>query len=435
MTEIRAEKENKRVLIIGNGFDLAHGLPTSYADFLDFAEAALAIYDYSRYKNLNKPEDFKKYSGKYAEKWEKKKNKFVPNYEKFTNKIWNNLKDLFEKRRENPSTSKKDSPPITVNERLDFFYKQLNNNIWYEYIRELKKQKICGKKWIDFESEVATIIQIIDENHTSLNQSFLELIAFFNSAHNVFINELNQKFNIFYNTYGRLYKNDILDSKSNVARLRKRLYSSLEKFTNAFEIYLTEFVESRIEENAKPLSEIKKIDPEFIINFNYTHTCEKLYNISKDKICYIHGDCNKEKDNSLVLGIGEYFSQDEASEKVDFAIFKKFVQRIRKCNNNISYVKWAEEIEAYRKEHPSNPEDDLSGFDIYVYGHSLDVTDKDILKKFLASEYTSVCIYARNKESEGDLSANLIRIIGEDTMIRKSTNSFSKIKFEITTGK
>lgn len=29
----------KNLLIIGNGFDLAQGLPTSYRDFMEFAEA------------------------------------------------------------------------------------------------------------------------------------------------------------------------------------------------------------------------------------------------------------------------------------------------------------------------------------------------------------------------------------------------------------
>ena len=33
----RPEK-TKRILIIGNGFDLAHGLPTTYGDFLWFCE-------------------------------------------------------------------------------------------------------------------------------------------------------------------------------------------------------------------------------------------------------------------------------------------------------------------------------------------------------------------------------------------------------------
>ena len=36
------------ILVIGNGFDLAHGLPTKYTDFLDF------MSDYTRY--LNYPE-------------------------------------------------------------------------------------------------------------------------------------------------------------------------------------------------------------------------------------------------------------------------------------------------------------------------------------------------------------------------------------------
>lgn len=32
------EKKGKTVLILGNGFDLAHGLPTRYSDFLDFCQ-------------------------------------------------------------------------------------------------------------------------------------------------------------------------------------------------------------------------------------------------------------------------------------------------------------------------------------------------------------------------------------------------------------
>lgn len=31
-----------RIILIGNGFDLAHGLPTSYADFIDGNDAKKA---------------------------------------------------------------------------------------------------------------------------------------------------------------------------------------------------------------------------------------------------------------------------------------------------------------------------------------------------------------------------------------------------------
>lgn len=32
------EIKGKKILLIGNGFDLAHGLPTSYSFFLDFCD-------------------------------------------------------------------------------------------------------------------------------------------------------------------------------------------------------------------------------------------------------------------------------------------------------------------------------------------------------------------------------------------------------------
>lgn len=39
----------KKILIIGNGFDLAHGLPTRYSDFLEFAKRLMYIYTCLRY--------------------------------------------------------------------------------------------------------------------------------------------------------------------------------------------------------------------------------------------------------------------------------------------------------------------------------------------------------------------------------------------------
>jgi len=34
-----------RIVIIGNGFDKAHGLPTRYAEFLDFLRDSIAKYE------------------------------------------------------------------------------------------------------------------------------------------------------------------------------------------------------------------------------------------------------------------------------------------------------------------------------------------------------------------------------------------------------
>lgn len=40
----------KTVLILGNGFDLAHDLPTRYSDFLKFCRATELLYTYSKKK-------------------------------------------------------------------------------------------------------------------------------------------------------------------------------------------------------------------------------------------------------------------------------------------------------------------------------------------------------------------------------------------------
>lgn len=41
----------------------------------------------------------------------------------------------------------------------------------------------------------------------------------------------------------------------------------------------------------------------YFLSFNYTNTLEKLYNINSDRICYIHGNANK--DSELIIGHNE----------------------------------------------------------------------------------------------------------------------------------
>lgn len=41
------------IIIIGNGFDLAHELPTEYADFLAFCKMLKEVYNVKRNDNVN----------------------------------------------------------------------------------------------------------------------------------------------------------------------------------------------------------------------------------------------------------------------------------------------------------------------------------------------------------------------------------------------
>lgn len=47
---------NMNILVIGNGFDLAHELPTKYVDFLEWIKAEYALYSNLREETLDLPE-------------------------------------------------------------------------------------------------------------------------------------------------------------------------------------------------------------------------------------------------------------------------------------------------------------------------------------------------------------------------------------------
>lgn len=425
----------KNILILGNGFDLAHGLPTRYSDFLEFAKRVMCIYIYLQdtskndlYNNIiaswgqNEPTNISRdlLKGKLAE-------------------LVKNRQACDKPSPENPKTF---VPNVHVNERLDLFHDYLKDNIWYTYILTLYIScNIKGENWIDFESEIAYVIKIIDNAHDSLSQLLNDMdTKHFDPAYiDVEIKDKMMRFKkacaaCFHDSVSNVLK------KLTIRDLRTKLYNDLENLILAFEIYLTDFVEEIPILNK--VGAIENINPDYIISFNYTKTYERYYKKinQRTKICYIHGVCNKNRkpeNNDMVLGIDEYLPDEKRSEQVDFCIFKKFVQRIRK-HNDVSYATWYEEVEKARSAMRINTgtTGDLINSkvsrglsDIYIFGHSLNVTDKDILRRFLISEKTRIHVFARDKSSEGELIANLLRITDEETIIRKSTSNPPMIEF------
>ncbi len=69
--------------------------------------------------------------------------------------------------------------------------------------------------------------------------------------------------------------------------------------------------------------------------------------------------------------------------------------------------------------------------EVFIFGHSLDVTDKDILHDYLESEATSVTIYCKDEETEGEYIANVIKIIGEKRLLEKVNQYPPKFRFVI----
>ncbi len=401
-----------KVLIIGNGFDLAHGLPTSYADFLEFAERFQKIYIRDESTTI---EEFK---NDYIADW--KGNEYITN----------DLLDLFSKRAPLSPEEKVDSTDYCFrlnDERLNGMSSNLRENVWFKYFCELHEaNKIRGKNWIDFESEISRVIQWIDRKFPTLEGFSGEIYS-----HAATQSEYDEKMLWIW----RICENCGVNQELPLEELINRLYLDLEKLTEALGTYLAMFIEKI---PAGPIEAIAEIEPDYVISFNYTHTYQEVYN-KEAHICYIHGECRKDLEEpcNLVIGIEQYLDETERDRMTNMAIFKKFIQRIRKKNDR-GYRDVHNELkgnyEFWRARFPSmkDGEGNLNeNAIIYVYGHSLDVTDSDVLSEILGAEYASLVVFAKGKQKEGELISNLIKLIGEENVIGKAYAKPTMLEFRI----
>ena len=159
---------------------------------------------------------------------------------------------------------------------------------------------------------------------------------------------------------------------------------------------------------------------DFDIEYDYIH--------GKAEITHDVDSCN------LVLGIDEYLIGEERNSNTEFIQFKKFFQRIYK-KTGCKYVDWLKEYEANNiGKYASLEAEDLN---VYIFGHSLDVTDKDIMRRLILSEAgrmfkrdglkAQTTIFHFNQEAMGSQIANLVKVIGQDNLISMVHGSDAKI--------
>ncbi|MGL5354261.1 MAG: AbiH family protein, partial [Clostridium sp.] len=115
-----------KILIIGNGFDLEHGLPTKYWDFMMF------IKSFKKLSSLTKNEV-----------------KGIPSFQKLNENIQEYLLSDEVFNSENHSELVKELSELS------------SNNIWINYFIE-KVDEYYEKGWIDFESEISLIIKCLE---------------------------------------------------------------------------------------------------------------------------------------------------------------------------------------------------------------------------------------------------------------------------------
>ena len=133
------------ILVIGNGFDLEHKLPTSYRNFLDFCSKVKELYSCS----ISTP----------AELFQKQ---FLAGWE-VDDSIKQALLEAFDTRYTNIDVVTDvtcDTGIRTSNKSLNELYSYVKFNTWLEYFWGLTSNQ--GRNWIDFESEISRVVQALD---------------------------------------------------------------------------------------------------------------------------------------------------------------------------------------------------------------------------------------------------------------------------------
>jgi hypothetical protein len=358
------------ILIIGNGFDLAHGLETGYKDFLSYCYNENS---YAYEQNLSK--------GEY----------------------------------ENPISKSICEP--------------LRGNWWYKYfLEEYLPQNNLGERWIDFETEIYEFIAnlnwelgVIPYSCEDLEPTdFLNKVKILDKKIVEISTDILQNYNKIkseiiknkeYTFKGNRYVCRFWDSKKFI----DILYIKLLEFSRAFKFYCSEVIDKK---EVKPIYDFKKISNsgiDYLVSFNYTNTFNRLYPyIAKNsKLACVHGNCNDEY-RDIIFGTQSFDRQGiDEDLPIELNIFEKYTQR-HKFNTigmyqymlNDMYEQCTPHTRKYNK--------------ISIIGHSLDKTDHGLLRAiFENSGQCAINVYYHDFESQENYIRLMREIIGEDEVTRR----------------
>lgn len=312
-----------RIILIGNGFDLAHGLKTSYKDFIDWIIISKFMI-FNRNKGVLNDEDLELINNDfwfYEDIMAFKKNLCTDNTLSENKKNKSNEKEIFKN-----SFLKKIIINTYVNNWCDIetiFYDELN--------LLLNNEKTTDKEIKKFNSDFQRIINLLEE--------YLLIVV----------------------------KSDNSIEKDIQTRILSLLYNNPVS-QNDVSIEFKNSKETRILGIEKQLT-LNKI---LILDFNYTKTISKYFTDSKtgeimNSIEYIniHGTLN-DQSNPIIFGFGD--EKDEQYTKIEKSRLKGALKFIKSINylNTSNYRNMLDFLE-------------LDYYQVYTWGHSCGLTDRTLL--------------------------------------------------------
>jgi hypothetical protein len=404
-----------RIILIGNGFDLAHGMLTSYRDFIDdyWKEFLKEIYHGNKYTNKIENEEL---IIKYFIGYDLSN---IDTYQKFAEKI------------ENYSGRK-----IEITFKNQFF--------------EIITKNCYLSNWVDIENEYYTLLKK-SFKEKNCNYEINSLNKDFNNVQKlleIYLNKVELKFNedfgkeinntrIKADIGNKIYSNfELKDfTESSINKKAELEFSKLQNDYKGLKDNQVDMIELK-ENNQKliskigqkePLKEIRKLlisdsatsyfvlQPEEILflNFNYTFT-ESIYSTHNEfgldhankgfrkKSIHIHGTTDKYDNNDVIFGFGDEIDDDYKS--------------IENLNNN-EYLENIKSIKYLETENYKQLLEFLNSGDyqIFIFGHSCGISDRTLLSTLFEHKHcSSIKPFYYKREDGTDNYSDIIRNISRN---------------------
>lgn len=383
--------ETRTLFMIGNGFDLAHDLRTSYMDFFNYLRELQSSSS--------------------------------PSYDITPIHYFDN--GTVYRLLESPAS-------IAIINILHLDSLNLVN-VWHSYFKHIVTQRHPVGSWIDFEKEIEKLVKDMLSPLDPPGPSAEDYIARFKRLMHCSSSFKNYPDK---DQLDKMARKMRTDTDPGIAerlcqKVARFLYEELLRYAFCFELYLRFIVpifSSSPSYPNKPLAELfepqKQDGQSFLLSFNYTSTVHDRYDPFLPAH-YIHGRLRTKEylqqnmlystcqlSTPLVLGFHKkQAEQDDIS--TPFLFFEKFYQRILHHTDTDIY-KWLEDIH------------NGVALETVVYGHSLDITDEDLIR-LIFDRSNKVKIYYHTEDVLPSLLLNLVSIFGRKDVDRSHANG--KLEF------
>ena len=374
-----------RIIIIGNGFDLAHGLKTKYEDFIDWYQKEW-VEKLKNCYNDNASDELCEFKI-FQYDWD--------NFFRFyhcENISWD---ELIETINDNPQLLS-----FTSSRFLEAITRCIEKNNWVDI--EMEYYNLLSK---DFESSDNDSIEQLNRELECLKNN---LIVYLNEVEKGLINEYIIDNNIKEKIFEPINPRDIsIEAKEKFEFFKNNRLAHDSHYKSLLNKYNT--YKSLKDIDQRNSKELYLPDSILLLNFNYTKTAD-LYLPKEDifKVNHIHGKLSNPQ--SIIFGYGDEL--DDNYKKLLKDNNNEYLKNIKSINY-LNYTNYREML-SYIESAP---------YQIYIMGHSCGLSDKTLLNtlfehKNCVSIKPFYYINAEGRDNYTDIVQNISRNFTDMKLMR-----------------